>query len=265
MWRTICLAFATTTSALGLKFNYEQDVRFWRWCEIYAQLQPLTRDRGILGKRKKTWHDHGMSKLQRNHLRYSAIAALAITACACVVGFAKPVRISFAHLLSVHCAGPVCFEHEADRASTEKLYQTAVSEMNTLFPLKRAPRFIFCRTRTCYQLFGGGQERAISYPWLGTIIAPESWQPYIVKHELVHWLQFQEFGVMGTMQKPLWLREGMAYALSKAPGHDIPRDHMEWVYQYEAWATGKTMRDIWSEGSSIAPTFRAGRQQYEAQ
>lgn len=67
---------------------------------------------------------------------------------------------------------------------------------------------------------------------------------HLVKHEMVHWLQFQEFGALGTMRKPFWLREGMAYSLSAAPAWDIPQQHSKLVLQYEAWARGKEMHDI---------------------
>lgn len=182
-----------------------------------------------------------------------AAAAIAFGGCACVVVWAKPFRIPIAHTLGVRCVDSLCYEKEIDRLSAERLYRSAVSDVARLHPLSSSPRFIFCRTTTCYQRFGGGKERAISYPFLGTIIAPASWQPYIVRHELVHWLQFQEFGAFGTMQMPLWLREGMAYSLSEAPAWDIPEDHRKWVLRYEAWAKEKAIKDVWkTKGDPLA-------------
>jgi hypothetical protein len=172
------------------------------------------------------------------------VAAVALAGCTSVVVLVKPFRIPIAQVFGVQCIDFICYENGTDRQSVEQLYHAAANDISRLHLLKSRPRFIFCVTSTCYRAFGGGNERAISYPFLGTVIAPDSWQPYIVKHEMVHWLQFQEFGALGTMRKPFWLREGMAYSLSAAPAWDIPQQHSKLVLQYEAWARDKEMHDI---------------------
>lgn len=177
--------------------------------------------------------------------RTLAFGALALGLVALLI-FAKPLRMAAPPLFGLHCEGPVCVEDPKDASEAKALYRDALNHIGEhVKPLKADPRFIFCRTQSCYQRFGGGQERAISYPYLGTIIAPQSWQAYIVKHELVHCLQFQEYGAYQTMEKPVWLREGMAYALSGAPESDIPEAHMPLVRQYETWQQGKSAQQIW--------------------
>jgi|TARA_R100001509_G_scaffold44063_1_gene23955 hypothetical protein len=92
----------------------------------------------------------------------------------------------------------------------------------------------------CYQSFGGGNERAVSYPFLGTVIAPASWQRYITQHELIHWFQFYEIGAVSTMMKPEWFREGMAYVYSGAPESDIPEHYLPMMKRYSDWHSEKS-------------------------
>jgi hypothetical protein len=161
------------------------------------------------------------------------------------------MRLAVPAVFGMHCAGPVCVEDAKDKAVANQLYGKALSHINgNVKQLETNPRFTFCRTRSCYKRFGGGEERAMTYPYLGTIIASESWQSHIVKHEMVHWLQFQEYGAIGTMSKPVRFREGMAYALSGAPSSDIPTAHMPFVRQYDAWQKGRSMREIWHDDTS---------------
>lgn len=91
-----------------------------------------------------------------------------------------------------------------------------------LGPLRSPPRAVFCSTRECYSSFGGGRESGAAIFHLGVIISPESWQTYIVEHELIHMLQAQELGLRGRERTPLWFKEGMPFFISDPPEFDLP-------------------------------------------
>lgn len=149
---------------------------------------------------------------------------------------APPLKLAAPSLFGLECSERVCVEQAEDMPQASELFASAAAAVETQTGLV-VPRLnaVLCRSETCYRKFGGGEERAISYPFLGMVVAGRSWQDYIVRHELIHWLQFEYFGAFETMAQPVWFREGMAYALSGAPGHDIPDLFKSWMVQYLGW------------------------------
>lgn len=160
-------------------------------------------------------------------------------------GFGKPVRLLAPHLNGTVCDGPVCVEDPETMAQATALYQAAVGRLSLLgIRFTDKPTFVYCSSTACYRSFGGGRERAIAYPFLGAVIAPESWQMYITQHELVHWFQFGELGAVATMRKPEWFREGMAYVYSEAPHSDIPEHYLPMLEQYQRWHADSSWADV---------------------
>ena len=166
--------------------------------------------------------------------------------------YAKPLRLLLPHLTEVQCNGPVCVEDPRVMNQAIELYGSAVTKIFAAdIPLRARPTFVYCSTTECYRSFGGGNERAISYPFLGTVIAPESWQRYITQHELVHWFQFYEIGPVSTMMKPEWFREGMAYVYSSAPESDIPGHYLPMMIKYNEWHSAKSWPEVIQEAGDL--------------
>lgn len=166
--------------------------------------------------------------------------------------YAKPLRLFAPTMNSVHCTGSVCVENRSEMNRAVELYKSAVkSTSDSGIPFKSNPTFVYCSTRECYQSFGGGNERAMSYPFLGTIIAPESWQRHISQHELIHWFQFSEIGSVSTMMKPEWFREGMAYVYSGAPKSDIPEHYLPMMQQYLDWHSDKSWAEVIQQAENL--------------
>lgn len=166
--------------------------------------------------------------------------------------FAKPIRLFLPHLNGVQCHGSVCVQDTREMEKAIGLYGSAIKAISTAdVPLQARPTFVYCSTIECYQSFGGGNERAISYPFLGTVIAPGSWQSYITQHELIHWFQFSEIGPISTMMKPKWFREGMAYVFSGAPESDIPKHYLPMMEKYRDWHSGKSWSEVLHQAGSL--------------
>ncbi|ATZ73325.1 hypothetical protein CWC33_06265 [Idiomarina sp. X4] len=169
-----------------------------------------------------------------------------------VWSFAKPVRLLLPHLNDMKCHNSVCVEHTKEMAKAEELYGSAFDAVSSAgIPLRSKPMFVYCSTLECYQSFGGGNERAISYPFLGTVIAPASWQSYITQHELIHWFQFSEIGAVATMMKPEWFREGMAYVYSNAPESDIPEHYLPLMERYKDWHSKKSWTEVIEQAGEL--------------
>ncbi len=159
--------------------------------------------------------------------------------------YIKPLKFLAPCFAGVECYGSVCVDDTKKIESALNLYSSAVERLHKRgisTPLRQ--KIIYCATIKCYQSFGGGTERAISFPFLGTVISPESWQIYITQHELVHWAQFSEMGAISTMIKPEWFREGMAYYFSEAPESDIPIHYFPMIEKYQKWHVRKTWAEV---------------------
>jgi len=164
----------------------------------------------------------------------------------------KPVRMVAPSLQGVSCFGQICVEEKARLEHAAALHRSAAVFVEAVLGrIEGSPRTIFCSTTECYRAFGGGQEKAISYPWLGALISPGAWKPHFVRHELVHQVQYQELGAVGTMRAPLWLREGMAYSVSEPPAAEFPDQFRPLAAQYEEWVHSIAPGQLWATASGL--------------
>ena len=170
-----------------------------------------------------------------------------VAAAASTLWFAPPLRMVGANLFGMTCSQSLCVETPDDLDVALALVTAAKADVSAQVGLQVPDlKIVMCRTADCYRRFGGGAERAMSYPYLGMIVAGRSWQDYIIRHELVHWLQFEHFGAFETMSLPLWLREGMAYELSGAPEWDVPTPFKPWIEQYRDWKGDRSAGEVFS-------------------
>lgn len=160
---------------------------------------------------------------------------------------AKPMRLLAPELNGVSCSESVCVDDATRMGEAKDLYGSAHGYVSDrLTQLTGRPLMVFCSTTACYQSFGGGAERAITYPKLGSLIAPTSWEPHFARHELIHALQAQELGAMRMMREPAWFREGMAYSVSDPPGHDMPPQFAVYRMRYESWVADFSTSELWA-------------------
>lgn len=161
--------------------------------------------------------------------------------------FFKPIRVIAPELNGVNCSGAVCVEELATLSFASELHEAAMANTAAkLRPLTSPPRAIFCSTQKCYRSFGG-IGRGITVFNLGIVIAPESWQVYIVEHEFIHMLQAQELGLLGRQRAPMWFKEGMPFFVSEPPESDLPAYANPWVEQYMTWELRIGRERVWEE------------------
>lgn len=190
--------------------------------------------------------------MRRRRILRGSILLVLLLAPPALWAFAKPLRLWAPSLHGLSCAEAVCVEEAERLAEATALYESALSRIDTFgTPLRKRPRMVFCSTDACYRGFGGGAERAITYPWVGSLIAPTSWAPHFARHELIHALQGQQLGEIGMLRKPAWFREGMAYAWSEPPPEDMPDAFVPLRDRFETWYAQIDARRLWIEAGAL--------------
>lgn len=163
---------------------------------------------------------------------------LILTACGCAD--LKPAKSLMPQAFGVTCATDnICLDDIQKISAARLLAQDATADVEAMLgPIRNAPQMVFCSTTTCFQRFGNSEVAAL-YVW-GTQTAlfnDKGWQPHIVRHELIHHWQAENFGgLIGLSRLPGWYIEGMAYALSQDPRDEIPNATAQAQREtFEAW------------------------------
>lgn len=158
-----------------------------------------------------------------------------LTACAIY----KPARVLTAEAYGLACIDDeICIEDPDSLERARSLRNDAVAFVQSrLGPFRKPPRVLFCATKTCYGRFANPQTLGINLGTMGAVINETGWSEHIVRHELIHHWQSENFGKIATaVSLPRWYIEGMAYTLSKDPRHPLPHAPAQaWRAQFEEW------------------------------
>lgn len=160
----------------------------------------------------------------------------------------KPVRVLQPAWLSLPCTEePVCVDDNAQLAQARALYEDALNSLSPpLGPLNSRPHFVFCSSQQCADQFGLGARSAVTIADWGTVVGPKAWKDYYVRHELIHHLQAQQWGVLRRMWLPDWVVEGMAYALSGDPRHPLAEPWEAHRARFQVWFASIPPDQMWS-------------------
>lgn len=165
----------------------------------------------------------------------------------------KPVRVLAPGLTSVVCpARGICVDEVSKFEEAKALHTESRAFVSTaLAPLHDEPKVIFCSTVACADSFGLGARSAVTVALFGTVIGPNAWKPYYVRHEMIHVLQGEKIGVVSLMFKPSWFVEGMAYALSEDPREPLaePFESDRKIFRKWYQTTGK--ESVWSAANQL--------------
>ncbi len=180
--------------------------------------------------------------------RVALLLALVVPAVSWAV--VRPVRVVAPEWAAagVSCtAGDVCVDDVSRLAEASGLYAEAQGFVAARFgmPLQH-PRVVFCATQACADAFGLGKRSAVTVGTAGTVIGPRAWKPFYVRHELIHQLQGERFGVLGTLLKPGWLIEGMAYDLSEDPRPVLAEPWQGYRARFRAWHAQVGDAGLWT-------------------
>jgi hypothetical protein len=159
----------------------------------------------------------------------------------------KPLRILTPEISGLTCVSDtLCLEDPGQRDQAETLSDAALDFVaDRLGPIARPPRVHFCSTKYCFARFGNPEVAALYFWGANAILINETgWQPHILRHELIHHWQAEQFGgARAALRLPRWYIEGMAYVLSEDPRPQIP--NAEAQVQREAFLAWRASGNNW--------------------
>jgi hypothetical protein len=181
------------------------------------------------------------------------IFAVAIALPVAAWAFVKPVRVLAPELEGLTCEGSVCVDDPSRRSEALTLYRDALKYVQTSFGAMQAePRAVFCSAPACSDKFGLGRRSAYNVGTFAIVVSHRGWQPYYVRHELIHHVQSERLGSLRNwLFKPTWFREGMAYSLSGDPRKPLPEPLQGYRSQFEAWYKEVGPASLWAAAERL--------------
>ena len=164
--------------------------------------------------------------------------------------FVNPARV-LETVKGVSCVDDtICTDDIARYQEASKLYEGALQFLaSSITPLEKRPLIVFCATEACYQSFGFSKSTAESIGRFCIVISPRGWKPFYIRHEMIHYLQVQQLGVLKMYLEPTWFMEGMAYSLSEDPRAELAQPHQQYRSQFQAWYAPVGRGHLWNEAS----------------
>lgn len=173
----------------------------------------------------------------RKAILLGSITAMALLLGACA--FYKPLRVLTPETFGLTCITDVLWvEDISTRAEATRLRDDALRFVaENVGPIDQPPRLLFCSSEDSFARFGNPAVSALYFWGLNTLLINEKgWQDYILRHELIHHWQNEQFGAVQGSRLPRWYIEGMAYSVSQDPRDPLPRtDIQAWRAQFNAW------------------------------
>ena len=179
-----------------------------------------------------------------------ALLALPVTAWA----FFKPVRVIAPELAGVSCITDViCIDDPLLYEKASRLYENAIQFVDTsIGEIRHKPRVIFCSTDTCFHSFGLGKRSAATIGTFAIVVSPRAWEPYYVRHEMIHHLQKEQLGnLKAWISTPEWFMEGMAYSLSEDPRIVLSQPWQQYRSQFDAWYQQVGKQQLWAGAKNL--------------
>lgn len=172
--------------------------------------------------------------------RYWISGILAVTTLG-LLASAKPLRVFAPELFGLTCPTETICLDDIDRlAQAEELRKNATTYVESLLsPFQSSPRILFCSTEHCFNQFFDPRAKGVNFGTWGMVINATGWQDHIVRHELIHHWQAEQFGVWNTASAwPRWFIEGMAYSLSQDPREVIPNKAAQsYRVEFQDWTS----------------------------
>ncbi len=165
----------------------------------------------------------------------------------------KPVRVLIPGLVGIECPlNSICVDDVSKFEEAKALHTEGLAFVSSaLAPLSDAPKVIFCSTTACAEAFGLGARSAVTVARFGTVIGPNAWKPYYVRHEMIHVLQGEKIGVLSLLLKPSWFVEGMAYAISEDPREPLVEPFENDRKKFRKWYQTAGKDTVWSAANQL--------------
>ena len=166
----------------------------------------------------------------------------------------KPIRVLYPSFVDgISCPSPtICLENISQHQAALALQQTAVKQISaSIGDFQDTPRVIFCETQSCFQAFGFDKAAASTVGDLAIVIGPRGWKPHYLRHEMIHYRQAEELGMLRLILKPEWFIEGMAYALSNDPRDQLSDPWEAHRKRFTDWHQKLGDKDLWQQAGNL--------------
>lgn len=166
----------------------------------------------------------------------------------------RPVRVVLPEVgARITCVNAVvCLDDPSKAESAKALYTEAVSFVSRhIGVIEGSPKVIFCSTQACADHFGLSARSAVTVGKFGSVISPRAWKAYYVRHELIHYEQYQRLGVIRVLRSPGWLIEGMAYGLSEDPRQPLSEPWESERKKFFSWYGTVQQDQVWSRAADL--------------
>lgn len=165
----------------------------------------------------------------------------------------KPVRVVAPGLVGIPCQSSTwCVDDPARAPEAQQLYAEAEAFVSAkVDQIGHPPRVVFCSTEDCARAFGLGRRASVAVGTLGIVIGPRAWHDYLVRHEMIHYLQGRRLNVLRMLFMPRWFIEGMAYGLSEDPRFPLPYPYEAYRLEFLAWYAEVGRERLWVEGRRL--------------
>jgi len=166
----------------------------------------------------------------------------------------KPVRVlAPAWVDGVSCVAPnICIEDKSRYTEAQQLYDNALQSVSeTVGPFHNKPALIFCTSPDCYNAFGFNKSAAKNVGRSGIVVSPRGWKPWYIRHEMIHYRQSEELGLLSAFTKPEWFTEGMAYSLSHDPRKTLSDRWQQDRSKFDIWFKGVGADNLWKEAEKL--------------
>jgi hypothetical protein len=181
-------------------------------------------------------------------IRLAAIVLAVVTSLPAITWASfKPIRVLAPELMGLTCSSGICIDDMTKLPEAAALRAEAVNFVTSRVDrIGSVPRFVFCSQPACAKSFGFTSQKAFHVGTYGVVVGPKGWEPFIVRHELIHHVQMENIGSLHALLfTPTWFIEGMAYSLSEDPRRPLPEPLEDWRSQFEAWYPTVKGQDFW--------------------
>ncbi len=192
-----------------------------------------------------------MRRAIKKTLSLSAFFILFIIIAATI--FYKPIRILAPETAGVSCVNAkVCIDDLSRLETATALYDEALHFVDaSVGGIDNPPKVVFCSSKTCAESFGLGKRSAITLGAFGIVIGPNAWKSYYVRHEMIHHLQNERWGMLKVLCLPTWFIEGMAYALSEDPRPVLTKPFECYRFRFRHWYKKVGKARLWEEARCL--------------
>ncbi|MBK8233723.1 MAG: hypothetical protein IPK72_24890 [Candidatus Eisenbacteria bacterium] len=191
--------------------------------------------------------------IHKKQRRFLLIGILLVSCPLLIWGVVKPARLLAPTLSGVTQVADGVYVDDLSRAEEATLLhaEAVAFVQENVCKFKHPPIVVLCATNKSSVEFGLKKQAGHCWYGLGIVIAPMGWQPYYVRHEMIHHLQIEQLGILKVKTLPQWFVEGMAYSMSDDPRPALSEPWQSYRTTFDKWLRNIERDKIWERAAEL--------------